>query len=359
MPIEFKDKSQMIDNIIQNIKDKLSFDIDISDGEPLRDIIEAIVQELEFQYWQIEQIYNGSFIDTAENDNLSSLVKLLGIERKPPAKATGTVKFYRETPADMDYLIPVGTLVETLPNRNGISIRFETIENAVLAAGATEVEIGIVALETGKSGNITSNKITIINNPPLGVESVTNTSNTIGGEEEESDNELKERASKALETAGLGTIDALKYKLLSTNGVNSVIIIDMARGIGTVDILILGDTLPMPSNKLDELKKIIADSKAAGIDVEISEPTPKPVNISLNLTLDTNTQIPDVIDNVNKAIDDYFKQLAIGDTLYRNQLSKAVLNSSNRIIDIQINSPSSNVTANNKEIIICSTINIS
>lgn len=352
------DKDTLVQNFIDSISENIDFEIDFSDGEPLRTIIEAVMQEMELQYWQLEQTYDGSFIDTSYGDDLTELVKILGIERKIATNATGSVKFYRETPADFDYFIPLGTLVSTLPNGFGESIQYETILDATLLTGQTEIVVNIKAIEPGISRNVISNKILIINDPPLGIESVTNTAPIIGGEDEETDDNLKLRTKSILDTVGLGTINALKNKINNIAGVKDVSVLDMARGIGTADVLVLGDIIPLSQLKKDEINLVISSTKAGGIDVLLKEPTINTVNVSVTLTLDTGVLLADVSQNVQTAITNYFNTLIIGETLYKNQLSKSILDSNLKIIDLNITSPATNIVVGSQEITVIGTVTI-
>lgn len=355
--LEFKDKELLVNNVISAISARIE-DIDFSDGEPLRTFIEAVMQEIDIQYWQLEQVYALNDIDKTNGDDLTDLVKILGQTRKSASKSIGQVKFFRETPATLDYLIPAGTLVETLPNASGEVVQFETIENVSLLTGQTQAYANIQAVNTGKSGNVVANKIIVINNPPIGIESVTNEQVTSGGEEQETDEELRQKTKTALETAGMGTILALKNKINEVYGIKSVTVNDMARGIGTVDILVLGDTLPMPIAKLNEVKAMAEATKAGGIDISVIEPTTSTVNIAATLTLKVGSTIASVTSDVTKAIQSYFDSLEIGETFIKNQLSKEILSANEAIIDINITSPANNITVNDSTIAILGTITL-
>jgi uncharacterized phage protein gp47/JayE len=355
MPFESKDKETLIDDVADAILEKLP-DLDFSDGEPIRTIIEAIMNELDLQYWQLQQIYDNSFIDTAYGDDLTNLVKLMGVERNPALQSTGQVKFYRATPATLDYAIPAGTLVETLPDANGNIISFQTTENVILATGQTYVLANVTSVEPGANSNVTAGKVIIINDPPFGIESVVNDEAIIGGEDEESDDDLKARTSSALEASGKGTINAITYKLQSTPGVKSVKVNDMARGIGTMDILILGDSIPMPQSKIDELNAVLQDVKSGGIDFQIVEPSQTITNVSVTLNLNDSTDFDSSV--VNTAITNYFSNLKIGDSLIINQLSRKILEASDNIIDIASITPNSNVVSSISNLITLGTINI-
>lgn len=357
--MEFKDRDTLIEDVITGIKEKLGDDVDLSEGEPLRNIIEAVMQELDYQNWQLGQIYESGFIDTAYGEDLTQLVKILGIERRPPTYAKGLVKFYRETPATLDYYISSGTLVETIPDEEGNILQYETIQNATLLTGQTEIFVEVQAVEPGEESNIIANKIITINNPPLGIESVVNAESISGGEKEETDEELKLRAMSVLDTAGQGTVNALHSKISNLTGIKSVKILDMERGIGTVDILVLGDTIPMPSLKKEEIENEAQDTKAGGIDILVYEPTIITLNINITLTLEEGILINDVSATINEAITDYFKSLDIGEPFIKNQLSKSILNKTEgKVLDLTINNPSTNVNINIKEIIALGTITL-
>jgi uncharacterized phage protein gp47/JayE len=358
MGIEYKSREQMIEDTILELQSKLGEDIDLTDGQPLRTFIEVILQELDYQYWQLQQAYDSAFIDTAIGEDLTKLVKLLGIERKTARGATGIVKFYRETPAISDYLIPVGTLVETLPDNEGNFIRFETTENVVLETGALYVYANIKALDGGADTNVVANRILVINDPPLGIESVVNEEPTIGGEEEQTDEELRNEALFALDTSGKGTIPAITNIVLSVAGVKSVKVLDMQRGIGTADIMILGDVMPLPQAKLDELNSLINSVKAGGIDIQISEPLTSAVNLTINIEKAQNADFNTIITEVEKTVDEYFDSLEIGETIYKSKLSAMILNSlGDKANDIVINTTDDLVPGEN-EILIKGTISI-
>lgn len=357
--LEPKDKDQLVEDTISSILEKIP-DLDFSDGEPLRTMIEAIMAELDLQYWQVNQVYENSFIDTSIGDYLTNLVKILGIDRLPAEYSIGRVKFYRETPATLDYSIPVGTLVETLPNSDGDIIRFETTESAVLLTGQTEIFVNIKSVEPGLISNVVANKIIIINNPPLGIESVINVESIIGGEDEETDENLRERAKATLETSGLGTVNAIESKIATVSGVKSVKVLDMARGIGTIDVLVLGDVLPMPTDKITELTNEIQNIKAGGIDIRVVEPAITTINVDISLSVKSvlNNSDEESIAAANKAIDDYFTTLQIGSHFIISQLLRKVLESSDNISDAIINTPSANVNIGASSIAILGTKNV-
>lgn len=349
--MDFKEKEQIVENIAIKLREKISDNIDLTDGSVLRTIVESIAAELDLQYWQMEQIYNGSFIDTAYGDDLTELVKILGIERTPPAYANGYVTFRRSAPALDDYIIPEGTIVETREDLDGNSISYIVKNNVILNKGDMEVDAYIECMEPGVIGNISENNIITINNPPLGIESVINKEPIIGGREEESDDSLRERAKKVLDTTGLGTVEAITNQISQVSGIEKVSVFDMRRGIGTVDILVLGDIVPLPESKIRELNEVINSVKAAGIDVLLYEPDVININVELKVYINENIPLDSVYSDIYSAIINYVNNLDIGETLILNQLRKHILNSNSNIIDIEIITPIKNIIIKDDEII--------
>jgi len=70
---------------------------DTAPGSVARTIIESISREMEYLNELISQAYDSGFIDTASGDSLDLVVALLGIRRKPPQPANGSVTFGRRS----------------------------------------------------------------------------------------------------------------------------------------------------------------------------------------------------------------------------------------------------------------------
>jgi uncharacterized phage protein gp47/JayE len=358
MAFTFKEKDQMVTDIITRLQPLLPANTDFSSGTPLRNILESMMEEVDIQYWQLEQVYNSGHIDDAVDDDLDKLVAVLGVKRNPALPSLGLVTFARSTPADNDYVIPEGTQVETLPDTQGNTIKFSTVGNFTLLTGQIQIDANVQCITPGITGNIPALTIKTINNPPLGIESVQNTQAMDGGTDIESNDALRDRTKHILDTSGLGTVDALLYKIKLTPSVKEVTVRDMARGIGTVDILVLTDVVPMTDTKKIELQNIIAATKAGGIDVALVEPVLISANIDVILTLASGYVVGDVLTGVNNAIINYVNLLEIGQSLIVNQLNKVILNSSPNIIDVKINTPAENIAIDIVDIIRTGTITI-
>lgn len=357
MSFQFKNKDEMVLAVIERINERIPEDLDFTTGSVLRTLIEAIMMEIDLQYWQMEQVYNNAFIDTSYGVQLDRLVAILGIERLPKTKAQGYVTFSRSTPADMDYLIPQGTVVETLANEQGVSISYMTTETVRMLEGEMEVTAKVECMEEGTIGNIAQRMIKVINNPPLGIEHVTNKEAISSGYDGERDEELRERAKNALETKGFSTINAIKFSIFSIPGIRNVRIYDMFRGVGTIDVLILGDTVPISSNIFEEVVNTVEEVKAAGIDIRVAEAELKEIDIDIKLYIRNGYNVSDVEDDVKKSIKEYIDNLDIGEKLIVNELYRYVMD--NELVeDMEIYAPESNIIAQEFEVIRTGNINL-
>lgn len=351
MAFNYKDKDQLVNDVIESLKVTLPDNVDYSDGEPLRTIIEALMQELDLQYWQMEQVYDSAYIESAVGEDLDKLVKILGVTRELGSKSAGNVTFSRTTPASEDYLIDAGTLLSTLPNADGEVFQYETAESAMLLTGEIQIIVPISSIDVGIKYNITANTITVINTPPTGIEFVNNNQGTNGGFDIEEDDLLRARAEKALEASGLGTVEALDYHLSNISLIDKVKVYDMLRGIGTVDIIVLGESIPMTAEKFQECVDVADKTRAAGIDVLLYEPEVVFINVNTILTMEGKFQVSKFRDEVVAVIDDYVNGLNIGEPLIKNQLERKILNVSERIDDVVISSILNNIIINFNQVI--------
>lgn len=162
--------------------------------------------------WQDnENVYYSAYRKTAEGRNLDSLLPYSGITRNPSTFASGTVKFIG-TPGT---LIELGTVVgkedETL---------YYTIEEATIGSDGT-ASVEIMAQESGVIGNADIGALNQIINPVDGLDSVTNEVALVDGKEQETDQEVRERAALAIDGLGSGTTTSIRTELLGISGVRA------------------------------------------------------------------------------------------------------------------------------------------
>lgn len=165
------------------------------------------------------QLNRNLVLEHATGKALDYQTEQIGVVRRPATRATGEVTFSRDSSATTDYLIPEGTVVQT----DALNpIRFETTDSATISQGTSSVSgVPVRAQEGGAHGNVGSNTLVIMPDPPTGVQSVTNPNQTSGGVDRESDDNLRSRAQDELSNGMRATTRGLETRLLKTDGVIS------------------------------------------------------------------------------------------------------------------------------------------
>jgi len=229
---------------------------------------------------QLEAVYQSAFLDTATGRDLDQLVALVGLVRRTASFATGVVVFSRSSPAGGDITIPAGVRLSTAQPPSAV---FETVEEQTLRRGNFSVDAAVQALDTGSAGIVPANAITVIHQPILGIESVSNPQPTRFIGETESDEALRARARRALEAAGRATPGAIIGALTGLAGLREKDIRldeDPLAHPGIVKISVALPPLQDDSEKqavIREAVERIEESRPAGVRVLTNIDAPAPV----------------------------------------------------------------------------------
>lgn len=194
--------------------------VPLAKGNPARLTLEAAALQI-FQAMQYADFAGKmSLLSYSYGDYLDNLAAFRGTERKDEEPAKCTLRFSIAAPLASAVSIPAGCRVT-----NGNNVFFATDEYAEIAVGSTYVDVAATCTEAGTKGNgfVVGEINGIVNTLPY-VVSVSNTTETYGGADRESDDELKSRIyalGKGYSTAG--TEDAYEYMVReSMRGIGDV-----------------------------------------------------------------------------------------------------------------------------------------
>ena len=258
-----------------------------------------------------------------ESSDLDALAKRYSTFRDPGTFATGTVTF--ETSAD-EVLIPNGTVVGTQPDADGEYLAFFTTTEVVSPQGESSVDVDIEAAERGTDSNVGAGTITFLpqsvpgvgGNPP-----VTNPEATTGGEDEETDEELRARAKESLVgTSGGGTLQGVENGLIAAfaglDSENVEIVEDTDEN--TFDYVVDGgpsdDAL---RDKMDELRPVAIEGTLV-----------RPTQVTLDITADVSGSDVDVA-AVEEDLRTYVGNLGLGDTYVIDRVIQTIMNADDGI----------------------------
>lgn len=191
---------------------------DRNPGSVVRTLAESFAREFAVMSLQLDGVYQAAFVGTATGRDLDQLAALVGVSRRGSTHAVGEVVFRRSTPAPADIVVVAGTRVSTA-QVPGVVV--ETTRTASLRRGTVSVAIPVRANETGPQGVAAARALTVIHRPIFGVDSVLNPEPMSFGGGMESDDDLRARVARALETAGRSTLGAIRGALGAIEGIRA------------------------------------------------------------------------------------------------------------------------------------------
>lgn len=251
---------------------------DLNVGSVTRTLVETIARELALSYLHLEQVYNSAFLDTAEGSSLDKVVALVGLRRLAAGHPVAKVQFSRQAATPGRITVPAGTPVTDAAGNRYLTLGAITLEpneksREVLAGGETPAT---AAVEQGKLDRL---EVLI-----AGISSVTNPQPARQLSAAETDEALRLRARSALHGVVRGTVDALRFGLLSIPGVKDVALTEAPNGVpGEVQIQVAyADDRPevhaAVARTIDELRP-------AGIRVLSGEAGRLRLSVRVQLTL--------------------------------------------------------------------------
>jgi uncharacterized phage protein gp47/JayE len=209
--------------------------------------------------------------------------------RKDAARAGGFIRFSGTNGS----FIAVGTIVAVAQvDPTADEVTFETIESGTISGGYVDLEV--LAVDAGSSGNVETDTVTILVSPVAGVTSVTNPSPLSGGEEIETDEAYRERILLAYAGVhGGGTIDDYRSWALAYPGVGFATVEPVWAGAGTVRVIITDvNNNPVSAGvvaglqaQLDPIAGQGRGLAPIGATVTVATPTLKTVNVVSDVTL--------------------------------------------------------------------------
>jgi len=289
--------ADIISDMEGRAKSLFGSDIDLSERSPLGLFFRTIAWELGNSWQSLEDTYNAGYVDTANNNQLSGVVKYGGLRRKQAVRATGQVTFSGTDGTS----IPLGFIVQTEDE-----IQFQTTEAGEIASGT--VTLNVEALVSGTSGNIPIGNIIEIVSPIAGLDSVTNASATTGGLDQETDEELRDRYNKSFIQDDNAATVRIRKELLEVTDVRDAIVEEndtesTVNGVPAKSVapfVFGGDNTaiaeailrkkPSGIRSFGDITVTVADSEGNNHDIGFSRPTE--INVYVNVTVTTDSNYP-------------------------------------------------------------------
>lgn len=246
-------------------------DIDLSEGSVLRKLIDTISLEIARLWDTSQHVYSSSFVEEATGDSLDRIGMLVGVYRDPATFAEGIATFE----GDEGLTIDEGFTIQT-----NDGVKYATTENGEIDS-SEELELNIRALRPGSNGNVSS--LGVVNefvDHKSGVTSVENTTTIDGGEDRETDSDLRIKIRNAIEVRAKATESAVKRELLDIDGVTSVSLQENFDRSVLLYIGGIGDKSEISDELSDEIDEAIDNVRAFGIPFSWDTPTHSDITIA-------------------------------------------------------------------------------
>jgi len=344
-----------------------------SPGSTVRMIAEVVSRQQAETVRIVNTNVLQAFISRASGEFLDRVGELLGVERLNSSYAIDTsnnnFKFQIDPSTGMtardvarialDYAIRVNAPQTTLSadsftirsgtplgGRSGSSL-YSTTEEVVFMGTDTEKFAGVIANGLGASFNVGANALTkhqiLLRQPELtpvaDVIICTNTQPITSGRGLESDQDLRFRIRNAARSAEAANETAVRLACLSVPGVNDIVIKNYARGVGTFNIFVIGDTAVVPEGILRATQQAVNSIQALGIRGLVTAPEYKGMEMTIRLKFLSATSLNDrrlLKDAATQVAVDYVNNIPTGGLFVLNELVQRVMQSSDSILDMDI-----------------------
>lgn len=262
-------------------------------------------------YLKALAIYNNLNVYTAVGASLNNITSHLNLTWEKAKYAKGKIKIKGQNGTK----IPQAFGVET---QAGVKFVTVNVEEKIISKG--EIELDVIALNPGKEGNVNVRSINKITNAIAGITEIFNEHKTYGGQDYETDTELRERYLKRIQEKSAFTTEGIKqYILKNTNVIKCQVIendtdeIEEGRLPHSYEAVCLGDTDDNILQALYDYKlagiRTVGDIKKTFKDISVgfSRPIEIELNIEIKLTIDREnwkSEFVDIIkDIVSECID--------------------------------------------------------
>ncbi|GEM_PF-1657551 len=232
----------------------------------------------------------GEALDRLPAAAMVSWLNYLGVVKKGPVAATGTVVLTLEPDRAEPLLIPAGTRFLTDVSRPSPGLAevqmFATAADIEAPVGETTAEIPVVAERAGTAGNVGRHTIAFVYRTLPYVRSIDNPQPTAGGTDSELDLDALERGRKLLRHHRRAvTPDDYEQLAISVPGVSRATAIDEP---GTVRLYLLADD-GQPANDalIRQVITALTPTRVQGVALQVLPAGIRPIGMTARIRLQT------------------------------------------------------------------------
>lgn len=288
--------------ILSSMKERLESPASLMEGSFSSQILQPVAYELAKQRRvDIDTMPYKVFALTAWGTWLDLVAADYGMERKAAAFASVELEIHGNPGTQ----IPEGT--EFLSENGTVFVLQEVSE--IPSAGTASL---LAASEiSGKAGNVPAMTVNRFRQAVPGLVSVVNPRAASGGTETESDRNFRGRIlEKIRKPAHSGNVSDYRQWALSVIGVTNVRVIPLARGNGTVDVVILGDIADSGREELvRRVQAYIDANRPVGADPLVKYARFRNVDVTADVMVASGHTLSGIKPSFTQLVSDYLEQL--------------------------------------------------
>lgn len=361
MALSIKD----IPEIIQDLNAELVIQnaplTDDNTGSILNVVKRAVAASIADGWLGILNLYTAFFVSTASDSDQDLRGAEIGMQRNQGSFASG----YMTVRTSSTILIPQGTLFYQVGNQSLIFIVTQST-NVIAPWGYVPIQ----AFSVGYSFNLTAGtQLTTVTlnqypnqlfNVGSSYSGTSFTGNLTGGINRESRDQFSTRYADYITNLQRGTMGALRSKLAEIPGIGRFLIESAKPGPGwiTVNLLDYNNNV-IPSSLSSAIKVFMDEYAAAGMAYRLRTALTSPVDVTIIAYCTDTTIAPAQIQaDIGAKVSAYFSNLDIGEHLYLSNLIAAADSSNQYVSNIELVTPTQNITAATNTLIVPGTISI-
>ena len=309
----------------------------LAPGDPVRLFLEGLAYLIAQQRFVIDYSAKQNLLAYAAGDYLDHLGALTDTERLEAQPASVTMEFSIGETMDSAVLLPEGTRVTP-----GEQLYFATVEAVEIPAGDASVTVTAKCQTAGTAGNgYVAGQIDKLVDPVEHVTSIANTTTSLGGTDQESDDSLRERIRLSPEkysSAG----PALGYDYWAREAHPDIADVSVVSpDPGRVSVYVLMQDGELPSQEtLDAVEVEVGAENRRPLSDEVSALAPQQVTYDLDITyyISTadSTRAGSIQDAVQQAVTEFvsWQHARIGRDINPSELIRRIQQAGAKRVDV-------------------------
>lgn len=295
--------------------------------------------------------FKATYLDGAEGDDLTTLADdHWNVQRFEASNARGNTVFSRPAGPTPAGTILAGAIVATDKDVNGKEVQYSTDVDVNWGLGDLGPKtVSVTCTVAGIEGNADLNKVKRIVSSTFDstIVAINSTSKMVGGDDAETDPDLRERVRGLPATLRRGTLAAIEYGALTVAGVKRATAVEDLDNLGSPTGMVSVYVTDGSGNSSPTMTTAVATElrnwRAAGVIVNTYGGTLQVVDVTLVLAARLGVNTTALASKVVAAVTSRMNKLRINETLSRDIIRQATLNVDEGLLSVGVTLPATDV----------------